>query len=173
MTARPAWRMSTSTPRGRPWRRSWRAVKRLDDHVSNFTRADLQRLLDGAEIRPALNQIECHPYHTRSELIDFCRQHDIRVMAHSPLSAPGLLADDTLRAIAEKHGVTTAHGNPAVEYPAGRCPDSLQRQPSSHPGQPRRVRVPARRGRHGRHQRAQPGQISADSPALTDPLLQF
>ena len=94
---------------------TWRAMESLVERgwtqtlgVSNFEREDLQQLLDIAEIPPAINQIECHPYHARRALVDFCHAHGLCVMAHSPLSAPGLLADETLQSIADAHGVTTA-----------------------------------------------------------------
>ena len=94
---------------------TWRAMESLVGRgwtrslgVSNFAQDDLQRLLECAEIPPAINQIESHPYHTRRDLIDFCHRHNIRVMAHSPLSAPGLLDDETLQSIAKNHNVTTA-----------------------------------------------------------------
>lgn len=42
------------------------------------------------------------------DLVDFCHGHHIRVMAYSPLAAPGLLRDPTLVRIADKHGCTLA-----------------------------------------------------------------
>jgi alcohol dehydrogenase (NADP+) len=75
--------------------------------VSNFERDDLERLLALAEVPPVINQIACHPYAPRVELVDFCRAHTIRVMAHSPLSAEGLLDDPALQAIADAHNVST------------------------------------------------------------------
>jgi alcohol dehydrogenase (NADP+) len=94
---------------------TWRAMESLVERgwtrtigVSNFDRDQLASLLDIAAIPPAINQIECHPYHPRTELVDFCQQRGIQVMAHSPLSAPGLLEDETLQRIADRHGVTPA-----------------------------------------------------------------
>ena len=94
---------------------TWRAMETLVERgwtrtlgVSNFERDDLERLLALANVPPAINQIECHPYHPCTELVEFCHERSLRVMAHSPLSAEGLLDDATLQSIAERHGVTTA-----------------------------------------------------------------
>ena len=96
-------------------RETWRALETLHTDgwtrhlgICNVSRDQLVDLLDLATIPPAVVQVECHPYHQPSDLIDVAQQHGIRVMAHSPLSAPGLLQDDTLRAIAEAHDVSTA-----------------------------------------------------------------
>ena len=98
-----------------PLAATWRAMERLvaDGQaralgVSNFERADLEPLLAEVEIPPAINQIRHHPYENRADLIAFCRAHGMQVMAHSPLSADGLLADPAIRDIAEAHGVLPA-----------------------------------------------------------------
>ena len=76
--------------------------------VSNFERDDLERLLTVANVPPVINQIACHPYAPRTELVDFCQARDITVMAHSPLSTDDLLDDPVLESIANRHGVSTA-----------------------------------------------------------------
>ena len=57
---------------------------------------------------PELVQVECHPYRHPTALIEAAHARGIRVMAHSPLSAPGLLEDETLRQVAGRHDVSTA-----------------------------------------------------------------
>ena len=42
--------------------------------VSNFTAAQLQHLMDVAELPPAVNQVEVHPYHSQQPLQAFCKQ---------------------------------------------------------------------------------------------------
>jgi alcohol dehydrogenase (NADP+) len=76
--------------------------------VSNFSRSELRELLSIADIPPAIVQIERHPYLPQSDLVAFCREHDIAVMAHSPLSAEGLLAEPVLHDMAAEHGVSPA-----------------------------------------------------------------
>ena len=46
----------------------------------------LQELLDSnPRIRPLVNQVEIHPFNTRTDIASFCNQHDIVVEAYAPL----------------------------------------------------------------------------------------
>ena len=76
--------------------------------ICNVSPAQLEELLDVARIPPSAIQIECHPYAPQWELVQYAHERGVRVMAHSPLSAPGLLAEETLRTIAGRHGVSPA-----------------------------------------------------------------
>jgi 2,5-diketo-D-gluconate reductase A len=70
--------------------------------VSNFQPHHLRRLHTEAEITPAVNQIEVHPYLTQDEVRQFCAEHQIAVEAWSPLARGGnLLADPALVSVAE------------------------------------------------------------------------
>jgi alcohol dehydrogenase (NADP+) len=73
--------------------------------VSNFEPAHVEALGPG---RPAANQIACSPYAPSQAIAEWCRARGIRVLAHSPLSAPGLLADPALGAVAARRGRTPA-----------------------------------------------------------------
>ena len=47
----------------------------------------LQELLDSKpKIIPAVNQIEVHPFNTRTDITSFCREHNIVVEAYAPLA---------------------------------------------------------------------------------------
>ncbi len=94
---------------------TWQRMEALYDDglarslgICNVSLAQLESLLETARIDPAIVQIETHPYLPRRELIDACRERDIRVIAHSPLSAPGLLSEPALLDIATDNGVTPA-----------------------------------------------------------------
>lgn len=77
--------------------------------VCNFEVEHLERLLKETEIKPVLNQVECHPYLAQNELKNFCKKHDIYVEAWSPLEQGGnVLKDKVVTDIAEKHGKTAA-----------------------------------------------------------------
>jgi len=77
--------------------------------VSNFHIKHLERLMKECEVKPVLNQVECHPYFQQKELKDFCEKHDIRIEAWAPLMQGGKpLEDQTIKAIGETHGKTAA-----------------------------------------------------------------
>jgi len=67
--------------------------------ICNVSRAQLETVLETGEIDPALVQVERHPYRPRNGLVELCHGRGIRVVAHSPLSAPGLLDEPVLNAI--------------------------------------------------------------------------
>ncbi|ELZ42991.1 aldo/keto reductase [Halorubrum californiense DSM 19288] len=67
--------------------------------VCNVSRSQLETVLETGDVDPALVQVERHPYRPRTDLVEFCRERGIRVVAHSPLSAPGLLDEPVLNGI--------------------------------------------------------------------------
>ena len=76
--------------------------------VSNFEIHHLEELLAFAKVVPVVNQVELHPKLSQQALRDFCKTHDIKVQAWSPLMQGKLLADLTIKTIAEKHQKTPA-----------------------------------------------------------------
>jgi alcohol dehydrogenase (NADP+) len=76
--------------------------------ICNVSRAQLEAVLEAGEVDPALVQVERHPYHPRNGLVEFCHERGIRVVAHSPLSAPGLLDEPVLGEIAADRGLSPA-----------------------------------------------------------------
>lgn len=53
--------------------------------VSNFTIEKLEELLKTAEIHPAVNQIEAHPYLQQPKLTQYSKDKNILTVAYSPL----------------------------------------------------------------------------------------
>jgi alcohol dehydrogenase (NADP+) len=51
-----------------------------------------------------------------------CHERGIRVVAHSPLSAPGLLDEPTLKAVAAERGITPAQAALAWQVDRGVVP---------------------------------------------------
>ena len=77
--------------------------------VCNFEIEHLERILKECEVKPVLNQVECHPYLAQNELKEFCAKHDIFVEAWSPLDQGGeVLQDDVIIKIAESKRKTPA-----------------------------------------------------------------
>jgi alcohol dehydrogenase (NADP+) len=89
---------------GPPLAETWAAMQRLVERglaravgVSNFSPADLARL---GGPPPAVNQIAHDPYAPRRETVRACLDAGIALLAHSPLSPPGLLGDPRLGRLA-------------------------------------------------------------------------
>ena len=73
---------------------TWRAMEALvgttkTKHIGvcNYNTGLMQDLLNYAKIKPAMLQIESHPYLTQEKLLRLCQQNDIHVTAFSPLGA--------------------------------------------------------------------------------------
>lgn len=86
---------------------SWANLETVYEHgltrtlgVCNVSREQLTTILETGTVPPALVQVERHPYQPRTDLVEFCHERGIRVVAHSPLSAPGLLEEPVLADIA-------------------------------------------------------------------------
>ncbi len=85
--------------------------------VSNFMPNHLDRLLGQAQVVPAVNQIEVHPYFRQSELLAYDAEHGILNQAWSPIggitfygdgSKGSTLQDPVIGEIAAVHGKTPA-----------------------------------------------------------------
>ncbi|KAH8693163.1 putative aldo-keto reductase [Talaromyces proteolyticus] len=77
--------------------------------VSNYGIKHLEELLGtNPRVRPAVNQIEVHPFNTRTEIVSFCQQNDIVVEAYAPLARAYRFRHPTIVALAEKYGCTPA-----------------------------------------------------------------
>ncbi len=76
--------------------------------VSNFHKHHLEDLLADAEVVPAVNQIELHPYLSQAPLRAFNRELGIQVEAWSPLGQSRVLEDPVIAGLAAKHGKTPA-----------------------------------------------------------------
>lgn len=52
--------------------------------VSNFSQAELSRLLEGTSIVPAAHQLEMHPWLQQKAFVDFHKKHNIHITQYSP-----------------------------------------------------------------------------------------
>lgn len=82
--------------------------------ISNFDANDevFQRIMRESTVKPAVLQIECHPYAQRVEMREKVRPYGIHVTSWFPLggamSQGALLRDPEIMKIAEAHGKTPA-----------------------------------------------------------------
>ncbi|MBS6964590.1 aldo/keto reductase [Parabacteroides distasonis] len=82
--------------------------------ISNFDANDevFNRIMEAATIKPAVLQMECHPYAQRLAVREKAKTHNIQVECWFPLggamSNGALLKDPTIMEIAKAHGKTAA-----------------------------------------------------------------
>ena len=78
--------------------------------VSNFLKPHLDAILETAKVRPAMNQIEFHPYLQHGDLLAYHKNKDIRVAAYAPLTpltrAQGGPVDGVIQSLAKKYAVS-------------------------------------------------------------------
>ena len=74
--------------------------------VSNFLQEDIDNILRGCEIRPAVNQILAHISNTPLELINYCREKNILVEAYSPIAHGEALKNESIKELADKYNVS-------------------------------------------------------------------
>jgi 2,5-diketo-D-gluconate reductase A len=76
--------------------------------VSNFQVEHLERLAAAADVVPAVNQVELHPFFRNDEVSRYGQAHGIATEAWSPLAQGTVLDDPVITAIAEQIGRTPA-----------------------------------------------------------------
>ena len=76
--------------------------------VSNFYQSHLDELLSGADIIPAVNQVEFSPYLYLKELKEYCDNKGIKLGAYSPLTRSKKLNDSKLLEIARDYNKSSA-----------------------------------------------------------------
>ena len=97
---------------------TWKTMENLVDHgrcraigLSDITLSGLLPIYESARIKPAVIQVESHPYLPETELLEFCKENGIVFLAFAPLGhgmRPGPLEDPIIMTIAAEIGVTPA-----------------------------------------------------------------
>ena len=91
---------------------TWRALERLVDEgqcrsigLSDVNLEKLQEIVAAARIKPAVVQVESHPYLPEWDLLDFCREHGIVLQAYAALGhglEPKVVDDPVITTIAQR-----------------------------------------------------------------------
>ncbi|KAL9042519.1 MAG: hypothetical protein Q9214_003756 [Letrouitia sp. 1 TL-2023] len=107
---------------------TWKALESLLEAglthhigVSNFSPSQIRELLAHSTHKPAVHQLETHPYLQQRHWVRWHQQHGIHITAYSPLgnlnpnyggvgddNPPLLLKNEVIQGIAEKRGCTAA-----------------------------------------------------------------
>ena len=78
--------------------------------LSNFEGEPLQKILEICEIKPAVIQVEAHPYYPQNELKNMIEKDDIHIQAWYPLGHgdKSLLEEPIFKELGEKYGKSPA-----------------------------------------------------------------
>ena len=78
--------------------------------LSNFTKEQVQEILDICEVKPAVLQTEVHPYFQEKELKEFLEKEEIKIQAWYPLGHgdSALLEEAALVELGKKYQKSTA-----------------------------------------------------------------
>jgi diketogulonate reductase-like aldo/keto reductase len=97
---------------------TWRALERLVDKgrcksigLSDVGLGAVQEIVENARIKPAVVQVESHPYLPQWDLLDFCQQRGIVLLAFAALGhgiEPRVLDDPVISSIAQRVHKTPA-----------------------------------------------------------------
>jgi aldehyde reductase len=97
---------------------TWKAMERLVDlgkcraiGLSDVNLQQLTEIYESARIKPAVVQVESHPYLPETELLEFCKEKGIIFLAFAPLGhgiRPGLLENPIITSIASRLQKTPA-----------------------------------------------------------------
>ena len=79
--------------------------------ISNFYGERLDNLLNNIEIKPAVTQVETHPYYPQTEMKERLSEYDTKIQAWYPLGGRGndsVLTEDIIKELSNKYGKSPA-----------------------------------------------------------------
>lgn len=89
---------------------TWRAFEHLYETgkvkaigVCNFKVEHLEELKKTAKIMPMVNQVEIHPFSTKNNIIKYCKDNNIKVVAWSPISRGRVLSNELMIDLSQKY----------------------------------------------------------------------
>lgn len=110
---------------------TWKEMERLYEDglvraigVCNFHQHHIEKLLEVADIMPAVNQIELHPLLSQNELYTYCAEKGIQIEAYTPIARMNekLVKNETLCRIAAEHKKTVVQIVLRWDYQRGIIP---------------------------------------------------
>lgn len=94
---------------------TYKAIERLYEEklirvpgVSNHHQHHLEEVFAAANVKPMVNQVECHPSLSQDSLRAFCAEHNIAVTAWAPLGTGIVFTHPVVKQLAEKYSKTPA-----------------------------------------------------------------
>lgn len=107
------------------YRETWRAMERLVEGglvraigLSNFNSRQIDEIIAIATVKPAILQVESHPYLSQKALLTHCTARGVALTAYSPLGSPDrawrqshepvVLEEPVIRSLADKYGKSPA-----------------------------------------------------------------
>lgn len=104
-----------------PMSETWGAMEEMKDKglvknigVSNMPLLMIRDILSYCKHKPAVNQVEMHPFNPQETLVRFCTEHGVRMTAYSALGGPSFneadscLNHEVVKKVAEAHGKSAA-----------------------------------------------------------------
>jgi len=89
---------------------TWRAFEDLYESgkvkaigVCNFKECHLEELKKSAKIMPMVNQVEIHPFTIKNNIVNYCNDNNIKVIAWSPISRGRVLENELMIELAQKY----------------------------------------------------------------------
>ncbi|TXT59566.1 MAG: 2,5-diketo-D-gluconate reductase A [Promethearchaeota archaeon] len=89
---------------------TWHAMETLYEEgrvkaigVSNFKISHLDQILNNSEIIPTVNQIEFSPFLFQKELLEHCRDHNIKIEAYAPLTRTNKFNNPVIGEMSQKY----------------------------------------------------------------------
>ena len=76
--------------------------------VCNFKIGHLEELKKTAQIMPMVNQIEIHPQSSKNDMLSYCEENNIQLVAWSPIMRGKLFSNELMIGLAEKYKKTIA-----------------------------------------------------------------
>lgn len=94
---------------------TWKAFEELYEKgqvkaigVCNFKQNHLEELIKNCRIKPMVNQVEIHPSNQKQELLEYCENNKIQLIAWSPIMRGKIFDNEIMISISEKYNKSIA-----------------------------------------------------------------